>query len=180
MPLSKSKETALDYQNFLATCKGGSDIDASALKGTRLLCCDANKGDNDALTLDPRNKEMLSGITYLSDGIMEYQDTPPFDCFAIQNDIDKILRLNGKIDSEHICRQDTSTQLVKHRKDVFQNTEQICIDCLTRGILTVEWLDSKIQECLSRERREDFAGVAIFVYKTYLNRLQERRHLQEG
>ena len=96
------------------------------------------------------------------------------------NDIDKILRLNGKIDSEHICRQDTSTQLVKHRKDVFQNTEQICIDCLTRGILTVEWLDSKIQECLSRERREDFAGVAIFVYKTYLNRLQERRHLQEG
>lgn len=138
LPLSKSKETALDYQNFLATCKGGSDIDASALKGTRLLCCDANKGDNDALTLDPRNKEMLSGITYLSDGIMEYQDTPPFDCFAIQNDIDKILRLNGKIDSEHICRQDTSTQLVKHRKDVFQNTEQICIDCLTRGILTVE------------------------------------------
>lgn len=32
LPLSKSKETALDYQNFLATCKGGSDIDASALK----------------------------------------------------------------------------------------------------------------------------------------------------
>lgn len=28
LPLSKSKETALDYQNFLATCKGGSDIDA--------------------------------------------------------------------------------------------------------------------------------------------------------
>ena len=84
LPLSKSKETALDYQHFLATCKGGSDIDASALKGTRLLCCDANKGDNDALTLDPRNKEMLSGITYLSDGIMEYQDTPPFDCFAME------------------------------------------------------------------------------------------------
>lgn len=61
-----------------------------------------------------------------------------------------------------------------------ESTELICIDCLTRGILTVEWLDSKIQECLSRERREDFAGVAIFVYKTYLNRLQERRHLQEG
>lgn len=180
LPLSKSKETALDYRNFLATCKGGSDIDASVLKGTRLLCCDANKGDNDTLTLDPRNKEMLSGITYLSDGIMEYQDTPLFDCSAIQNDIDKVLRLNGKINSEHICKQDTSTQLVKHRKDVFQNTEQICIDCLKRGTLTVEWLNSKIQECLGRERREDFAGVAIFVYKTYLNRLQERRHLQEG
>ena len=73
-------------------------------------------------------------------------------------------------EKENINSMDESTELlVKHRKDVFQNTEQICIDCLTRGILTVEWLDSKIQECLSRERREDFAGVAIFIRKLLVN-----------
>ena len=118
---------------------------------------------------------MLSGITYLKDGIMEYSETSPFDHSRIQNDIDNVLRLNGKVDAERICKQDTSTQLVKHRKDVFQNTERICLDCLDRGLLTIEWLDAKIQECLSQEHRESFAGVTVFVYKMYLNRLQKQR-----
>lgn len=171
-PLSKSKEGTLDYQNFLATCKGGSDI-SGLTRSQRMLCCDASKGNNDRITLDPRNKEMLSGITYSSDGIVDYQETPPFDRLSIQNDIDKVLQLNGKLDEERFCTQDTSTQLVKQRKDVYQNTEQICLDCLTLGTLTTEWLNDRIQKCLSQEHRERFAGVSVFVYETYLKILQK-------
>ena len=172
-PLSKSKEHALDYLNFVATCKGGSDI-RDLTPSQRLTCCDAQKGDNDSITLDPRNREMIAGITYLHDGIIVYRDTPPFDRLSIQNDIDNVLRLNGKLDQEGFCRQDTSTQLVKQRRDVYQNTEKVCLDCLNLGTLTTEWLNAKIEECLSQEHRERFAGVAIFVYKIYLKRLQKQ------
>lgn len=171
-PLSKSKEHTLDYQNYLATCKGGSDI-PNLTRSQRLICCDANKGDDVRMTLDPRNKEMLSGITYSRDGIIEYRETGPFDRRSIQDDIDNVLRLNGKLDGGRFCTQDTSTQLVKQRRDVYQNTEQICLDCLDRGTLTTEWLNTKIQECLNQEHRERFAGVAVFVYETYLKILQK-------
>ena len=172
IPLSKSKEHTLDYQNFLATCKGGSDI-RGLTPSQRLICCDANKGDDVRMTLDPRNKEMLSGITYSRDGIVEYRETAPFDRQSIQNDIDNVLRLNGRLDQDRFCTQDTSTQLVKQRKDVYQNTEQICLDCLDMGTLTPEWLNTRIQECLNQAHRERFAGVAIFVYETYLKILQK-------
>lgn len=172
IPLSKSKEHTLDYQNYLATCKGGSDI-RDLTPSQRLVCCDANKGDDVSMTLDPRNKEMLSGITYSRDGIIRYRETAPFDQLAIQNDIDNVLRLNGKLNQDRFCTQDTSTQLVKQRRDVYQNTEQICLDCLELGTLSVEWLNDRIEECLRKEHRERFAGVAIFVYETYLKALQK-------
>ena len=173
VPLSKSKLDALKYQNFFATCKGGSDVQNISHKN-RLLCCDAKKGDDCSITLDPRNKEMMKGFTYSSEGIVGYKDTPPFDVTSILNDINAVLQLNGRLNQEGFCIQDTATQLVKQRRDVYRDTEKICLDCLAKGTLSVDWLTLQIEECLKQEHREKFAGVTIFVYTMYLERLQKK------
>lgn len=173
VPLSKSKLDALNYWNFLATCKGGTDV-RNISRRDRVLCCDAKKRDDCSMILDPRNKEMMKGITYSSEGIIEYKDTPPFDRASILNDINAVLQLNGKLDKEGFCKKDTATQLVKQRRDVYNNTEKICLECWENGILSIEWLNSQIEKCLNQECREKFAGVSIFVYTTYLELLKER------
>lgn len=60
-PLSKDKDNALNYRNFLAVCKGGADIPGNTKR--RVLCCDAKKLDTE-LTIDPQDQEMMSHIRY--------------------------------------------------------------------------------------------------------------------
>ena len=66
-PLSKDKDNALNYRNFLAVCKGGADIPGNTKR--RVLCCDAKKLDTE-LTIDPQDQEMMSHIRYNKDGII--------------------------------------------------------------------------------------------------------------
>lgn len=172
VPLSKSKLDTLNYWNFFATCKGGTDV-RDIPRRDRILCCDAKKGNDCSITLDPRNKEMMKGITYSSEGIIEYKDTPPFNRASILNDINVVLQLNGKLDKEGFCKQDTATHLVKERRDVYNNTEKICLERLEDGILSIEWLHSQIETCLKQKHREKFAGVEIFVYTMYLEHLEK-------
>jgi len=64
-PLSQDKERALDYKNFLGVCKGGADVDGPR---NRVLCCDASKGDETSLTVNPLDKGMMKYIAYRKDG----------------------------------------------------------------------------------------------------------------
>ena len=55
-PLSGDKERALDYKNLLGVCKGGADVDGQR---DRILCCDASKGDEESLTVNPLDRGMM-------------------------------------------------------------------------------------------------------------------------
>ena len=92
-PLSRDKEKAIDYQNFLGTCKGGSDV-ALEEDEERIICCDARKGDNDQMRIDPRNAEMMEHILYDSDGTIGISESE--DQQILQRDLDEILFFEWK------------------------------------------------------------------------------------
>lgn len=167
-PLSRDKEKAIDYQNFLGTCKGGSDV-ALEEDEERIICCDARKGDNDQMRIDPRNAEMMEHILYDSDGTIGISESE--DQQILQRDLDEILFLNGKLDANRVCIQDTTTELVKKRRDLFRDTENNCLELQEQGMLTLEFLDRKISQCLEVEHREEMVGVKLFVMKFYRNKL---------
>lgn len=69
IPLSKDKEKALDYNNFLGVCKGGADV---LVQGNRILCCDAKKSDEDLMMINPLNRQMMGQIVYRKDGTIYF------------------------------------------------------------------------------------------------------------
>lgn len=60
-PLSKDKEGALEYANMLGVCDGGRKAELSQSKN-RVLCCDAYKGDETEMTLNPLNPQQMKLI----------------------------------------------------------------------------------------------------------------------
>lgn len=174
-PLSRDKEKAIDYYNFLGTCKGGSDV-ALGEGEERVICCDAKKGDNDSMVIDPRNEEMMKLITYDSDGVISIRESETWSQQILQHDLDAVLFLNGKLDENHICTQDTTTELVKKRRDLFKDTESLCLERQEAGTLTIDFLDEKIRRCIEAERREQMAGVKLFVLQYYRDRLAAKQN----
>jgi len=168
-PLGQKKSNAIDYNNFLAVCKGGRDI-AKVRGQDKVLCCDASKGE-EPITIDPRNKEMMKGIEYSSDGLIKYREGTTFNQRTLQRDIDQILQLNGKTVSRRNERVDTATRLIQQRRNVYRSTEEVCLDMLDNGELNEAWLDQQIRDCLRMGNREAFAGVALYVYSLYRERL---------
>lgn len=65
-PLSKDKERALDYNNMVGVCKGGSSVSIT-VGDKRELCCDAYKGDEE-ITINPLNRNHMKLIKYTKDG----------------------------------------------------------------------------------------------------------------
>ena len=135
----------------------------------RIICCDARKGDNDQMRIDPRNAEMMEHILYDSDGTIGISESE--DQQILQRDLDEILFLNGKLDANRVCIQDTTTELVKKRRDLFRDTENNCLELQEQGMLTLEFLDRKISQCLEVEHREEMVGVKLFVMKFYRSKL---------
>ena len=171
-PLSKKKSNALDYQNFLATCKGGATREFTNKELRSLtICCDAKKGDEASLIIDPRDESMMKGIVYSRNGIISYIGTLSAE---IERDLDTVLCLNGKLDKDRNPIGDTRTQLVYNRRRVYQNTEQICLDQLERDNLTEEWLQAQISESLNKEQWDSMVGVSIYVYQLYLSRISKK------
>lgn len=121
-PLSKYKDEALDYGNMLGVCDGGKKANLS--EGMhRILCCDAYKGDEAEMTLNPKNEQQMRLIKYTKNGEIY---TDPED-EKLEDDINYKLRLNGKLDSEGNLIADTSTQLLKGRRDAYQKCESFLI-----------------------------------------------------
>ena len=172
-PLGEKKENAIDYGNFLAVCCGGRN--ATKIPGAeKVLCCDASKGEQ-TITINPQSSEMMDGIGYTSDGLIYYQDDSSFDTEVIQGEIDHILQLNGKMGKRTSERIDTATRLIQQRRNVYKSTEKICLDMLDSGDLNEAWLSQQICSCLDVEKRDAFAGVALFVYNLYRKKLSNSR-----
>ena len=73
------------------------------------------------MRIDPRNAEMMEHILYDSDGTIGISESE--DQQILQRDLDEILFLNGKLDANRVCIQDTTTELVKKRRDLFRDTD---------------------------------------------------------
>lgn len=154
-PLSQDKERALDYKNFLGVCKGGADTAGSR---SRILCCDASKGEAVNITVNPFDKAMMQHIAYKKDGSIYCLPTAdPKIAEAINDDLKKILRLNG-----NDAGQDTATGLVKGRRDAYKQAQNIYKDLSARGRLTSVQISKKIREITQLDEYPEFAGTILF------------------
>lgn len=155
-PLSKDKEKALDYSNMLGVCKGGSNVSLNEGQ-KRKECCDACKGDNE-ITINPLNANHMCQIKYTSNGKI-YTDN-----IVLDEDINIKLRLNGLFSSDGSFKCDTSTGLVKGRRDAYKQYQSIMkiISRKRNGNITSAAIRKQINAIKDKEKMDEFAGVVIF------------------
>ena len=165
-PLSKDKERALDYNNMIGVCKGGSSVKL-AERNKRELCCDAYKGDEE-ITINPLNQEHMKLIKYTRDGKI-YTSDPTLD-----DDIKKKLRLNGVFNLDGSFKCDTSTGLVKGRRDAYQKSIVMIHVLAKKGKLTSSALRKQIEKIEKEEMMVEFAGVVIFFLKKKCKTLEKQ------
>lgn len=173
VPLSKDKALALDYNNFLAVCKGGADITMNSGE-RRVLCCDARKADDSDLTISPFDQPMMDHIAYDSYGVIKFlpkQDYSPGMAEAISYDINNTLQLNGIIGKNGRLEADTSTRLRKGRKDAYEAAKAKIAILRKRGKLSVAFLDNEINTLINAQERPEYAGVTLFVFQAERKRL---------
>ena len=160
-PLSRDKDRALDYGNMLAVCDGGKNWTG---KGRKLLCCDAWKADETELTVSPLDKQQMDKIAYDREGFIK---TEPRDK-RIDDDIRDKLRLNGIWKNDYFVA-DTSTGLVKGRKDTYLRYKRFIKKLDSKGQCTSARIKKKIDEIENAEQRQEYAGVLLyFLNKKYI------------
>lgn len=165
-PLSKDKEQALDYKNMLAVCDGGANYQGNAKK---ILCCDAFKGDEEELTISPLNIQHMQKIIYDAEG---YIKTKPHD-MVLERDINESLRLNGLWKNNKFVA-DTSTELVKGRKDTYKLYKKIIKKLDHNGKCNSIQVKKKIDEIQAAEQKPEFAGVLLYFLNKKYNTLLKR------
>lgn len=159
-PLSKDKEMALDYNNMLAVCDGGENWKGKEKKN---LCCDAFKADEAELKISPLNKRQMEKITYTKDGFIK---TEPQDQ-RMDEEIRDVLRLNGIWKNDKFLA-DTTTGLVKGRKDAYQRYEDFIKRLGKKGRCTSAQVKKKIDEIKTADEWLEYAGVILyFLNKKY-------------
>lgn len=174
-PLSKDKEKSLDYQNMAAVCKGGADVRIEEGE-KRILCCDGSKHDEDELLLSPYNEQMMKEICYYSDGQIYFRGLGNWseqDKEKIEREINSILCLNGKRKKDGSF-QDTATQLLKGRRDAYEQAESIIRRLSKKGNLTSERLKKEMNIIRAAEKYPEYAGVILFVLECKYRRLKSQ------
>lgn len=176
--LSKDKNAALDYQNYLGVCYGGEKEEDDR---NRILCCDASRGEKD-LKINPRDDKQMKAIAYRRNGEIYIRETADFDERTVrdlQDDIDKVLHLNGKKDDSGRIIRDTSTKIVATRRSMYDSVSTEFSRWEKKKCLTSTFLQSKI-DILENELKNDnvaqpFIGVKLYRYKKKCDSLK-RQH----
>jgi uncharacterized protein (TIGR02646 family) len=173
VPLSKSKEDALNYNNLFAVCDGGATAE---VKGKRILCCDGSKKDEDALTLNPTNQALMQCVQYNKSGILscDLSSYSKETRDAIEHDINVTLKLNGEVIGKG-QRKDTATQIIKGRRDAYIQSENVIKRLFRKGTLTSAQLEKEIRKIETAKQRQPYAGVIIFFLKRKQNALQREK-----
>lgn len=160
-----NKNNVLAYSNFLGCCDGGrhtADI-------KKFLSCDASKG-NTQITISPWNKAHTDKIVYLHNGMIE---TSPHDD-NLEHDINKVLNLNGKLDTAGNILHDTSTELLKNRRDVYDAyivfMRQLGKKYGDNEIKIKNAISKKIAELQNAKVYEPFVGAMIFFLQRRMQR----------
>lgn len=177
LPLSKDKDNALSYRNFLAVCKGGADVSGNT-KG-RILCCDASKDDRE-IRIDPLDQEMMSHIVYDNEGGIVFKPKSPSgrwmtdDIKRINADINDVLCLNGRV-NKYGSRDDTTTCVVKGRKDAWDAGKQIIERLKRKESYSVGRIKKEIAHLQEAPEREPFVAVTIYYLQRACRKLEAQR-----
>lgn len=173
--LSRNKEQALDYQNFLGVCLGGEKDNKDK---PHILCCDAARGDKE-LVINPRDKRHMEAIGYKRNGEIFVRSDKGLDpqlVDAMQKDIDSVLTLNGKKNAEGLVLYDTASKLIAKRRGIYQSVSKQFDrwnkkKCLTAGFLSdkINYLEKQLKKDAVAE---DFIGIRLYFYKRKYRKLK--------
>lgn len=171
--LSKDKEAALDYQNFLGVCHGGIKDEREA--DERLItCCDACRGD-DELTIDPRDTRQMEAIAYKRSGYMFVKANMGLDKELVeemQKDINYKLQLNGELNDDGSLGYDTTSRLIASRKRIYDSVSNQFERWDKKNLLTSQYLKEQLDKLYEQLKdgniAEPFLGTRIyFLNKKY-------------
>lgn len=165
VPLSGNKEKAIDYYNMLGVCDGDEKITGNQ---GHILCCDAHKKKTE-ITISPFNKAQMDKIAYDSEGKIY---TKPKD-EDLERDINEVLLLNG-IQKKDGTVRDTSTELLKCRKDAYGRAKRMMEILNSKGKCTSATLKKIMDELYNREERDEFVGVQLYYFRKHYNSLIRR------
>ena len=167
IPLSKSKAGAMNYQNWLAVCKGGQNIKKPEGE-KRIICCDAKKS-NTIATLTPLDREYMAHIAYYDDGTIYYSAVSHPDYHRFCQDLNSTYGLNGKMDPKtNRSQKDTTSGIVKQRKDTYNAMFDELMRLESTGDLTLDLLNRFRRSLLSDPEWEPFLGVKLYVLDMFL------------
>ena len=170
MPLSRSKAGAMNYDNWLAVCKGGQNIRPKEGQ-PRIICCDAKKS-NTITRLNPRNRHHMDNIAYYDDGTIYYSGSSDADYRQIVHDLNDIYGLNGKIDPKtRRSKRDTTSGIVKQRKDAYISMFDELMRMQDEDALTPDLLVQFRESLLADAEWEPFLGVKLYVLDMFLETL---------
>ena len=127
---------------MLAVCDGGEKT--PGIQG-RVLCCDANKKDTE-IFLNPLDKDQMRKIAYKRDGTIYTEQRDE----KMEKDINDVLRLNG-IQNENGTFHDTSTEIVKGRRDTYQNARKTLDLLMKNGRCTSKNVQEMIKQLENKE-----------------------------
>lgn len=165
IPLSKSKDNALQYSNMLGVCHGGRKTETEK---QRILCCDASKDERE-IKICPWNEAHIKDIAYKSNGIMYTLSGND----EFEKDINETLCLNGLRDKKGNLI-DTSTEIVKGRRDAVQWCNDFYRTLDRQGKCTSLMVKRKIDEIEQAEIMPEFAGIKLFYLKKKYRELVKR------
>lgn len=175
--LSKNKNHALDYQNYLGVCSGG---EKEGTDKPHVLCCDASRSEK-GLTINPWNKRQMEAIAYRHNGQIYVRDDMGLDTQLVgkmQNDIDKVLTLNGIKGDNGSVKHDTATQLVAKRRSTYDSVKRQFERWSNKKCLTSDYLKEQIDSLESQLKGTgdamEFIGVRLYFYKDKYRRLKRR------
>lgn len=165
VPLSKNKEKAIDYNNMLGVCDGGEKVTGDS---GHVLCCDAHKKETE-IELSPLNKVQMDKIAYDKDGKIY---TKPRDA-AMERDINDVLLLNG-IQKKDGTVRDTSTELLKGRRDAYDRARRMMNTLNVKGKCTSSVIKKLMEELYNSDEREEYVGVKLYYFRKKYNSLVRR------
>lgn len=158
-PISADATKALDYRNMMLCSDGGR----RSTKLPHILCCDAAKGDK-TITISPYRQEQMKRIRYRRDGdiFVDPEDK------LLSHDINYVLKLNGDLDENGRRISDTSSGLVRARKQVYEEFE-----IFIKGLVRVKKpigsaIRKRIHEISQKEEYNEFAGVWLYFLRRKL------------
>ena len=159
VPVQQSGADALSYFNMLGCCEGGRLVTVVS-PNEKILCCDAAKG-NQLLHLSPLDKIQMQMIRYDRNGRIFTSSKDK----EMEHDINEVLHLNGIVDKATGNMIDTSTCLVKGRKDVYDSFCRFIEGLSKKNKLTKAVLEKKVKELECAEEYMEYVGVWLFFLK---------------
>ena len=150
---------------MFGVCDGGERINEDQ---GHVLCCDAHKKENEIST-SPLDKFQMDKIAYDKDGRIY---TEPRD-EAMERDINEVLLLNG-IQKKDGTVRDTSTELLKGRKDAYDRARKMMDSLNRKGKCTSAALKKIMDDLYYRDEREEYVGVKLYYFKKHYNSLVKR------